>query len=156
MPGQSEVPFNADTAHLHFAKTLNGEVWELLEKEARTPAEDERMVLAAHASLYHWLHAGTAVHHQRGEWLIARVYATLGQAENALRHAEHCQTLTETHRAEMEDFDIAFALEGLARAHRIAGNAAEAERYRKKAEAVGHAIADAEDREIFFAELNTA
>lgn len=155
MPAKTEVPFNADTAHLYFAKALHGEVWELLEKESRTLAEDERMVLAAHASLYHWLHVGTAANHQRGEWLIARVYAALGHAENARRHAEQCQTLTETHRGEMQDFDIAFALEGLARAHRIAGNITEAARYRQEAEAAGHAIADAEDRQIFFTELNT-
>ena len=141
-------------AHTHFAKKLNGQVWDLLDKTDRTQEDDERMVYAAHSSCCHWLEAGSGVHHQRGEWLSARVYATLNQSTMALRHAERCLELTDQHADEMKDFDRAFACEGLARAHAIAGNKAEATRHMQRAEDAGKAIADPEDRKVFFDEFN--
>ena len=76
-----EKRYTEAEAHRHFAAGLNGEVWGLLGKEERSVEEDERMVHAAHASCYHWLEIGTGLHQQRGEWLIARVYSELGQAD---------------------------------------------------------------------------
>ncbi len=61
-----------------------------LENPDRTQAEDEEMLHAAHASLYHWLQVGTVLHHQRGLWMIARVHAVLGHAAEALRYASRC------------------------------------------------------------------
>ena len=72
------------------------------------------MLHAAHASLYHWLEAGTEVNHQRGIWMISRVHAFLGNSDRALRYAIRCMELTELHSDLMEDFDFAFAWEGLA------------------------------------------
>lgn len=139
-----------DEAQLKFAKKINGRVWELLEKTERSPSEDEEMVHAAHASLYHWLYAGSAVHHQRGAWMIARVQTVLGNAPEALRNARRCLELTEQHGDEMKDFDLAFAYEGLARAYALAGNRKEAENYLQLARQAGDKIADEEDRKIFF------
>jgi len=138
-----------DQAHAHFARTINGEVWELLGKEARTPEDNERMIHAAHTSLYHWLHCGTPVHHQRGEWMCAHVYTVLGHAEPALRHAARCMELTEAHRGEMKDFDVAYAYEGIARAQALAGRTAEASAHHQQAKVLGDTIADSEDKSIF-------
>ncbi len=140
-------------AHEHFARTLNGEVWDLLGNEQRMPEEDERMVHAAHASHYHWLHAGSAVNWQRGEWLISHVYAELGAADPALRYARLCMQWTEKQAQEMQDFDRAYALEALARANAVAGNRQEALAYRKRAAEAGQAIAEAGDRRCFQADL---
>ena len=64
----SEVEPTADRRlHESLAKQINGEVWSLLDKPDRSVEEDERLVLAAHASAHRWLHVGTAVHRQRGE-----------------------------------------------------------------------------------------
>lgn len=52
---------------------------------ASKPSLETMGRLAAHASIYHWLHAGTEVHHQRGEWLISKVQAVLGNGTEALR-----------------------------------------------------------------------
>ena len=54
-------------AQLHFAKTLNGEVWDLLQKPQRTSADDELMLETAYASAYHWRQVGTGLHRQRAE-----------------------------------------------------------------------------------------
>jgi hypothetical protein len=136
-------------AQRHFAVKLNNRVWELLEKLDRSREEDELMVLAAYASYYHWLQVGTAVHHQRGEWMIARVYTVLGNAPAALHHAIRCLELTQQHAELMADFDVAFAYESVARANAIAGNRDEALKFARLAEQAGQAIMDEEDRRIF-------
>ncbi|MCP4428142.1 MAG: hypothetical protein GY803_26950, partial [Chloroflexi bacterium] len=82
-----EKNFTEAEAHRHFAIKINGHTWGLLENANRTRQDDELMVYAAHASCYHWLQAGTGLHHQRSEWMIARVYTVLGNAPAALRHA---------------------------------------------------------------------
>jgi hypothetical protein len=149
----SEPTYTEAEAHRHFAYACNQHVWALVAKAARTPGEDAEMLDAAHASLFHWRYAGTSVHQQRGEWLISHVYALLGMGEGALRHAECCLALTATHQAAMEDFDVAYAYLGMARAHAILGHAADAQKYLALAEAAGQSIADDEDREIFSNEL---
>jgi hypothetical protein len=144
-----EKTFTEAEAHRHFAIKFNGMAWDLLDKAERTLEEEERMLYSAFASCRHWLEAGTSVHHQRGEWLIARVYSVLGLGEAAVRHANRCLDLTERHSDEMEDFDRAFAYEAAARAHAIAGNREEALRYIALAEKAGAAVADEENKKIF-------
>jgi hypothetical protein len=139
--------------HEEFAKKANGETWALLEKPDRTPEEDERLVLAAHASYYHWAHAGTNVHRQRGEWMLARVYAALGREESAQHHAWRCLGLTERFPDEMQDFDVAYAHESVARAAAAMGDLETAARHRAMAETLGARIADEEDRTIFLGDL---
>jgi hypothetical protein len=146
-----ETKYTIEEAHLEFAKKLNGRVWQLLEQAARTLAEDEEMVHAAHASLFHWLHAGKGVHHQRGEWLLARVYTVLGIEVEALRHAARCVELTEVHAVKMSDFDHAY--ECLARANALAGKDAESKAYFKLAEEAGMRIAGEEDQAMFMDDL---
>lgn len=141
-------------AHQHFAKTLNGKVWELLQKPERSKSEDELMIYAAHASCYHWLNAGTGLHHQRAEWLIAHVYTELGIADSALRHASRCLALTNEFADSMKDFDWAYAYEGVARANALAGNRGEALKYMQRAEETGQAISNDEDKSIFLGDLN--
>lgn len=135
--------------HRKLGAALNKEVWELLGKSSRRIDEDWHMIHAAHASHYHWLYAGTIVHEQRGEWLIARVYTTLGHADSALRHAERCAELTAAHASEMKDFDLAYAQEGLARATALKGDREKAAELKARARQLGNQIADAEDRKIF-------
>ena len=109
--------FTLAEAQLELAKTTNGRVWELFEKPGPTEDENDELVHAAHASAYLWLQVGTAVHWQRAEWLVSRVYCVLGLPEAALRHARRCSELTTQHPNLMEDFDRAYGHECLARAN---------------------------------------
>lgn len=154
MNAESEKKVTKAQAHQYFAVTLNNRTWELLGKKDRTPAENEEMILAAHASCYHWLHAGTPVNHQRGAWLISRVYAELGMGASAIYQAQVCRELTDRYAAEMEDFDRAYAWECLARAHAAAGERDVAAEYKAKAAMTGKAIAGEEDRNIFMGDFN--
>jgi hypothetical protein len=128
------------------AVDLFNHVWTLLDKPDRTVEEDDEMVHAAHASRLHWGEVGTAVNLVRGEWQVARVYATLGRGEPALYHACRCLELCDG--AELEEWDLPFAYEALARANLAAGDHGEAKRYADVARREGSKIADADDREL--------
>lgn len=140
-------------AHRHFAVHLHGLTWDLLEKADRTDFESSLMLHAAHASLYHWLQIGNQVNHQRGEWLIGRVQAVLGRSGEALRHARLTLELTQAHSGLMEDFDFAFAYEGMARACALAGDRQQADQWLARAREAGRAIKDPDDRRVFTNEL---
>jgi hypothetical protein len=149
-----EKTYTLSQAQLHYAIDFHGKTWELLEKKNRTPDENQRMLDYAHASLAHWRAAGAEVRHQRGQWLLSRVYAVLGEGRRALMHAQFCFELLESHKADMEDFDFAFAYEAIARAYAVNGDEAEAKRYIQMAQKAGEAIKEKEDKDIFFLELN--
>jgi hypothetical protein len=149
-----EKRYTEAEAQRYFAIEFNGQTWNLLEKTDRSAEEDALMVHSAHASHRHWVEAGTGVHQQRGEWLIARAYAVLGLGEAALRHANRCLELTKVHSDLMADFDWAFAYEGVARASAIAGQKAKALEYIEMAAEAGQAIADEQNREIFVADFD--
>ena len=146
-------PFTIEEAHRHFAKTLNAEVWDLLQQPERSALENERMLHGAHASCYHWMQVGTPMHQQRAEWLIARVCTVLGYPEPALRHAARCLELTHEHDHLMHDFDRAYACEGMARASAMARNLSIALQYITLAEAAALEIQNEEDRGIFLADF---
>jgi hypothetical protein len=148
-----EKRYTEEEAHRLFAAGLNGEVWNLLGKPDRSEAEDERMIHTAHASCHHWLEVGTELHHQRAEWLISRAYSEVGRAEPALRHARRCEELTARHADLMEDFDLAYARECMARAHALAGEREEARTLLALAVEAGQAIQDEESRKIFLGDL---
>ena len=141
--------------HRRLAVDLFNKVWTLMEKEGRTSEEDDELIHTAHASAYHWMHAGTAANRARSEWQCSRMYTVLGRPEPAVRHATRCLELCESDRAALEDWDLPFAYEALARAQAAAGNATEAARCLEEARSLGAAIADDDDRGLLEADLAT-
>lgn len=114
-----------------------------------TREDDERMVHAAHASAYHWAEAPECEpkNRARSEWQISHVYALVGRAEPALHHAQRCLAICHENPENMEDWDLPFAYEALARAHLVDGAEEEARRSEQQAREAGARIADPEDRE---------
>ena len=137
------------TDHRQLGVDLFNHAWTLLERPERSREQDDELLHAAHASRHHWAQAAGAgpEHLARGEWQISRVYVVLGRAEPALHHARRCLELCEEHG--IGDWDLAYAHEALARAHRLAGNADDAARHKRLAREAGDAIADPDDREHF-------
>ncbi len=105
------------------------------------------MLHAAHASRHHWAEVGTGANLARGEWQVSRVYATLGRGEPALYHARRCLAYCEASPGDVEDWDLPYAYEALARAHLAAGDGAEAKRFAARARTHAEDVADPEDRE---------
>jgi hypothetical protein len=126
-----------------------------MQNEARTAAEDDELVHCAHASAYHWLQVGTAANRARSEWQCSRVYTVLHRSEPALHHAQRCLAICEAAPEALEEWDLPFAYEALARAHAVAGSSEDARRYLELARSGAESIADAEDREHLEADLAT-
>ena len=149
-----ETRYTEQEFHKRMATGLFNAVWDLLDKgEQRTPAEDDKMLHAAHASRYHWGEIGTPLHFERGEWQISRVYVVLNRPEPALFHARKCLEICQAN--DIGDFDIAFAYEALARAYATAGNSAECEKYVELAKRAGDQIQEEDNKNYFHSELST-
>jgi hypothetical protein len=142
------------TDHRQLAVDLFNHVWTLMEQPKRTRERDDEMIHAAHASRHHWSKVGTGANLARGEWQISRVYAVLSRAEPALYHAKRCLAYCEAHPDDLEDWDLPFAYEALARAHGIAGATPEAKGFAERARELGERIGDDEDREHLLAALD--
>jgi len=146
----AEPSFDRAAAHRWFGVELNNATWDALSAGNVTEENADAHIHAAHASCHHWRQVGTVANRARGEVTVANVYAAAGLAEAALRHARRCLELTQANRAEMADWDVAFACDVLARAHAAAGHNEHGRQARERARAAGEAIADPEDRKFFF------
>jgi hypothetical protein len=135
--------------HRQLGVDLFNEVWRLMQSRE----DDDRMIHAAHASRFHWGEAPECKPENlaRGEWQVARVYTVAGLAEPALRHAHRCLDICEANG--LEDWDLAYAYEAIARAYKTAGKDPEAQAYKKLA-ADTH-VADSGDREHLGEDLAT-
>jgi len=165
---QGREPIVTDTAtkadlldvdgHRRLAKDLYNHTWSLLETADRTPAQVDELIASTHASAYHWMHAdGTLANAARAHWQIARVYSTIGRGEPALWHGHRCVELAEAAVAAgvADDWDMAAALETLARAQAVAGDIAAARATQARASAALDAIADPEDREVIETDIRS-
>jgi hypothetical protein len=136
---------------------LNNGTWDQLDSGVvgtdSTAELKEGLLYAAYACTYHWMQVGTPINHARGEHLISRVSLRIGRRDQAFHHARRCHELLTQHVAEAEDWDWAFAYEALARASAASGDLERGRAYLREAEERGQAIAAAEDREAFLAEL---
>ena len=139
--------------HKKFAVDLFNLTWELLDKSGRTQAENDTMLHAAHASRYHWEQVGTAVNLARGEWQVSRVYSVLERPEPALYHARRSLEICQQNN--IQDFDLAFAYEALARAFSVSGDLNKSRHFLASAIKAGEAIIDEGDREVFFSEVKS-
>jgi len=144
------------SARRQLAAALFNHAWELLENGRRTTDQDDEMIHAAHAARYHWGEVGEAVKRARGEWLCSRVYAAVDRSEPALYHAERCFRIVESLRPEQRrDWDVAAALEALARAHAIAGDRSAALSWKARAAVAASAISGQVDREDIEQDIKT-
>ena len=139
-------------AHRFFAADCFNRTWEFLEKANRTAADDEQMVLLCHASLWHWTQRADCTDRNRavGYWQLSRVYATLGQADNARRFAEISLRLSQSE----PPFYRAYAHEALARAAMIAGDRDQLELHLAAARKLLVEIADSDECELLEKDLN--
>jgi hypothetical protein len=153
MPPTSMPDLDAETER-KLAAGLYNEVWRFIELESRTAEQTDEMIHTAHASRYHWGRVGSVVNLARGEWMCARAYAVAGRAEPSLWHARRCLALLEG-AAGAEDWDLAGAYEGLARASALAGDEVAAKDWLARGHEAAAAIADPEDRKPIEADLDS-
>jgi hypothetical protein len=143
----------AEIDHRQLGVDLFNGTWTLMEKADRTPDEDALMIHMAHASAYHWLQVAAPENVARRHWLCSRMYTVLGRSEPAVYHARLVLDVCEGNG--IGDWDLAFAYEALARAHAVAGDAAESARWLARARAATADIAEDEDRDLLISDLAT-
>jgi hypothetical protein len=153
MSEQTEL--DLPTAHRYFSAACFNAAWKMIDKPIRTPAEDEQMLLRAMASFYHWTQRPEVNTTNRSVslWQISRVYALLGQPENALRYARQC--LAESQAASLPPFFIGYGYEALARAEKLSGNETGWREAQAAALAACEQVTEVEDREVLLADLKT-
>ncbi|MBI5832383.1 MAG: hypothetical protein HZB16_08770 [Armatimonadetes bacterium] len=137
--------------HRHLAAATFNETWDLLDKTDRTPAEDERMVHAAHASRYHWEQVGDESNLAVGEWQLARVYATLGRFEPGWHHAQRGLALCVDRG--LSPFLTGEAHEAAARLAALQGDRPRAEQHLASARELLVLVADDEERAVLAGDL---
>jgi len=142
-----------DAAHRYFSAACFNHTWDLLDKADRSPADDEEMIQASLASLWHWNQRPDCTDQERsiGTWLAARVFAVLKQPENARRYAQQSLDFA----VELAPFYRGYALEALARAEAAANHPQAARQYLEQATQVAAAVSDEQDRQALLADLQT-
>jgi hypothetical protein len=145
--------FGLNAAHRFFAADCYNKAWDLLDKTERTPEEDEQMIRLTLASHWHWTQRPdySAEKASIGYWQTSRVFAVLGQAENARRFGQLC--LDASQGADVPPFCLAYAYEALARAEAVAGNHVQAADYITHAQRVAERMSDFETKQQLTADL---
>jgi hypothetical protein len=141
--------------HRRLGVDLYNTTWTLLDRSDRTREDDDAMLAAAYASMYHWSrYEGAGPQNTgRAHWLTARVHAVLGHPDAAAHHARRYVEIAEA--GGVEDWDLAAALEASARAAVVAGDFDAAERFEARAREACAAISDPDDRAVVEADLAT-
>ena len=139
--------------HRKLAIDANNATWEILGKTLNEISDDdaEEMTRRAYSAAYHWQRAeGTSpVNEARASWLLSRVWVVRQNGEQALHHARRCLAVCES--VGLEDFDLAYAHEALARAFAALGNDGQARHHLAIAREVP--VADSDDRALVEADL---
>ena len=145
--------FDTAAAHRYFSAMCFNKTWEFIDNPHRTSDEELAMLQTAMTSLWHWSQREDAKPQNLsvGNWQISRVYALLGQAENARKYAEVSLKLAEGY----EPFYVACAYEAFARAEMVAGNKAKMQEYLEKAFALAEKVEDEEDKQVLMADLGS-
>ena len=133
-----------DEQHRKLAAQLFNETWTYLEMAARSAEDNIQMERIAMASLYHWSLVGGPSQLFNGQWILGRVYVTLNLPAEALRHSKNAHQICLD--SGLQDWYIASAQEGLARALALNGQLEEAGRLRDAAKLSLESVADEEDR----------
>lgn len=111
------------------------------------------MILSALASLWHWMQRPDCTRQNLsiGHWQASRVYALVGQGENALRHARRSLEYADG----LSPFYVGYAHEALVRAARILGDRTLAADHLAAAQACAAKVADAEERKMLEDDLGS-
>ncbi len=151
MPDQPT--FDVTAAHKFFSADCYNKTWGFMDNPNRTPEEDLSMLQSAMASLWHWSQRedATPQNFAIGNWQVSRVFALLGQVENARHYAEISLNFSQG----LSPFYIAFAYEALARAEMVAGNKAKMQGFLDKAIALAEKVEDDEDQRALMGDLES-
>ena len=151
----SEPDFDVQAAHRYFAVECFNKTWDLIDKKDRTPQEDTRMLQLSLTSLWHWTERidCTPENHSVGLWQVSRVFALLGQTENALQFAQECLEISRD--PAVPPYCLGYAWEAMARAKMAAGDSEEMQEALVQAHRIAGSLPDVETQKMLLADLQT-
>ena len=147
--------FDVNAAHRYFSAQCFNRAWDLIDRADRTPQEDEEMIRLNQASIWHWTQRDdcTPTNMSTGYWQASRIYAILGQVDNARRYGQLC--LGASQGEDVPPFYLGYAYEALARAESVAGNRVKTEQYLNKAYKIAEQVGDADSKKWLLDDLGT-
>ncbi|MCG7344841.1 hypothetical protein MHZ92_11905 [Sporosarcina sp. ACRSL] len=142
-------------SHKQLAATYFNQVWDLLEKENISLEEQEQMIHLCHSSFWHWTQAEecTEKNLSIGYWQLARVYAVVGQGENALHYAKRCISMSL--EAGLAPFYIGYGYEAAARACIVLQQFDESQKYKDTAYVYVEKMTDEESKKLLLSDLES-
>jgi len=142
-----------DAIHKRFSAECFNKVWEFIDKQDRSLEEEEEMLRLALTSHWHWTQRSdySPINGSVAYWQISRVFALMGQADNARRFAERSLNILE--HVDASPFYLGYAYEALARAETVAGNTMTAKRHLDMASDIASKIPDEEMRAMLTTDL---
>jgi hypothetical protein len=145
--------FDVAAAHRYFSAHCFNEAWSFIDKPDRSPSDNDDMLDAAHASAWHWRQRPDCGNDKLSVayWQLARVYALAGEPGRAGSYARRCLELSQG----QSPFSIGYAYEALARAAALGQDRAAAREHLANAREQLAQVADAEEREMLRADLDT-
>lgn len=146
------LPIDLSVAHRALSARCFMETWDLIRKVGRTGADDELMIETCLASLWHWRQRPDCTQRNLsiGYWQASRVYALVGQAENALRYGQLCLEAAEGG----EPYYSGYGHEAIARAAKVAGYDELAAEHVALAREFAAAVTAEDDRAVLLADLD--
>lgn len=133
-------------SHKHFSTKCFNDTWVYIDKEDRSAKDNEQMILLAHASFWHWTNRDDFTDRERsiGAWILSRVYALVGEINNARKYAE--MSLDAAKNGNIGAYFIGYAHEAIARAAMISGDESSKRAHVKEARKLAATIKDDNDR----------
>ncbi len=150
-----ETEFDRKAAHKYFSVNCFNQAWDLIDKTERTPEEDEEMIRLSLASHYHWTQRDdySNTNASIALWQISRIYAVLGQADNARRYGQLC--LEASQGEGVTPFFLGYAYEALARAEAAGRNEEEMRSFLNDARSTAEKVKEADEKNMLLDDLNT-
>lgn len=126
-----------------------------MDKPERTPEEDEQMIRLSLTSHYHWTQREDCKPENESiaYWQTSRIFAILGQAENAHHYAQ--LSLDASRKSGEKPFLMGYSYEALARAAAVAGNQSHRNHYLNEARKCAQQIIDPEHQKALNTDLDT-
>jgi hypothetical protein len=149
------VDFDLTDAHAYFSAECFNRAWEFIDQPFRTPQEDQVMLQLGLTSLWHWTQRldCTPTNLSISYWLVARIHALLGQADQARQYGQLCLEVSKGEG--ILPFYLAYAYEALARAESVAANPGKKKEYLDLAAGLVDKIADPEGKKQLLTDLKT-
>ena len=149
----AEPTFDLQSAHKYFSTTCFNRTWEFIEKQQRTEEDNQTMILLSMASLWHWTQRPDCAPNNLfgGYWQISRVYAIIGNAEQARIYGQ----LALKHGTEAGPFHEGYGHEALAHAEMVAGNKEQMRQHLEKARKLAETVTNAEEKKYLLADLDS-